>query len=138
MALWPLFLPLVWVTQTESCEGHVPTSTELTGVDIFSRVELDAWLVLICCGLVMVFAAPLAMRIVRPGRRVWLHLLALVASAVAMLLLSFLTTFTIFNERELRAAGLVVHVIFALAVLDALLRVVWSTREWWRARVTSS
>lgn len=138
MALWPLLLPLVWVTQIDSCEGHAPTSIDLTGIDVFAHLDLEGWLGFIACAVVMVATAPLAMRVARPAWRVGLHLLGLVASAFGLLLMSFLITFALFNARELRAAGLVVHVIFGLAVLDALLRVVWSIREWLRARVTSS
>ena len=105
MALWPLLVPLVWVTQIDSCEGHAATRRDLTGIEVFSHFDLEGWLV---------------------------------ASAFGLLLMSFLLTFTVFDVREPRAAGLMVQTIFASAVLDALLRVVWSIREWLRARVTSS
>jgi uncharacterized membrane protein len=84
--------------------------------------------------LVVVLTPFLAPRISKLGLRVWLHVLGLVAAAFAAWGAFLVIFFTIFTERQPRGVGWVVLAAFAGSIVDALLRVVWSTQEWARAR----
>lgn len=127
-------LPLVWVVEVSSCEGRPDEVKDLTGLEVLGHTELEGHLLLGAAVLVMVFAAPLATRLAGLGARVAVHALGLVAAVLALLAIDFAMTFAIFSERTLKPAGLLVTALFIGAVVDALLRVVWSVLEWLAAR----
>lgn len=134
LGLVPLLLPFVWVLETDSCGNKLPTETEVTGTMVIGRFELQGWLVIVPV-LVMVLLTPFAANTLeRVGLRVLVHLLGLAGTLLAGWGAFFAMFFTIFSEREARGVGWLVVACFAGSLLDALLRVVWSTREWLKAR----
>jgi hypothetical protein len=134
MGLVPFLLPFVWVLETDSCGSHVPTTTEITGTAVIGRFELDGWLVIVPVLLILLLTPFAANRLARVGLRVLVHVLGLVAAALAAWGASFAMLFTIFSDREAKGVGWLVLGCFGGSLLDALLRVVWSTREWLQAR----
>ena len=134
MGLVPFLLPFVWVLEIDSCGNHLPTTTEITGTAVVGRFELEGWLLIVPV-LVIVLLTPFAANTLeRVGLRVLVHVLGLVAAALAAWGATFAMLFTIFSEREAKGAGWLVLGCFGGSLLDALLRVVWSTREWLKAR----
>ena len=134
MGLIPLLLPFVWVLDLDSCGHPVPLATELTGVMVMGKFELDAWMVVVPVLVLVVLAPYVATKIPRLGWRVLLHSLSLLAAGFAAWGAFMSMLFTIFSEREPRGAGWVVLGAFAGSMLDASLRLVWSTQEWVQAR----
>lgn len=134
MGLVPFLLPFVWVLESSSCGGAVPAETELTGTMLLGKFEVEGWLVVAPVLLATMLTPFFANRLLRAGPRVWVHLLGLVAAVTSGWGAFFAMFFTLFSEREARGLGWVVLGCFAGALLDALLRLGWSTQEWWRAR----
>ena len=134
MGLVTLLLPFVWVLELDSCGHPVPMTTELTGAMVVGKFELQGWMLVVPVLLLVVLPPYFALKIPRLGWRVLLHAVALVAALFAAWGAFMAMFFTLFTEREARGAGWVVLAAFAGSVLDASLRVVWSTQEWVRAR----
>lgn len=134
MGLVPFLLPFVWVLETDSCGSAVPTQSEITGTMVIGRFELNGWLVIVPV-LILVLLTPFAANTLeRVGLRVLVHLLGLAAALLSGWGATFAMLFTIFSDRQAEGVGWLVLACFAGSVLDALLRVVWSTREWLQAR----
>lgn len=134
MGLVPLLLPFVWLLELDSCGHQVPLATELTGVMVVGKLELQGWMLVVPVLLLVLLPPYFASRIPRLGWRVLLHAVALLAALVAAWGAFMVMFFTLFTEREPRGVGWVVVAAFAGSVLDASLRVGWSTQEWVRAR----
>ena len=134
MGLLPLLLPFVWVLELDSCGHDIPLEKELTGTMVLGKFELDAWLVVLPVVLLVVLTPWLAPRVARLGLRVWVHVLGFLAALFAAYVGFFAMFFAIFSDREPRGVGWVVLGTFVGSVLDALLRVVWSTLEWRRSK----
>lgn len=133
MGLVPLLLPFVWVLELDSC-GHAPVQTELTGTMVIGKFELEGWAVALPVLLVLVLTPYLAARVAKLGLRVLVHVLGLIAALFAAWGAFFVMLFTIFSERAFYGVGWVVLGSFVGSILDAVLRVIWSTQEWLRAR----
>lgn len=138
MGLVPLLLPFVWVLELDSCGHAVPLEKEITGLMVFGRFDVEGWLLLAAVMLVSVSPPFLAAKISHLGHRVWLHVAGLVAAAVAGYLSLFGIFFALFADRVVRGVGWLVLAAFAVSLVDAVLRVVWSTQEWLRARAITS
>ncbi len=134
MGLWPLLLPFVWVLELDSCGHPIPLETELTGRMVLGKFELEAWMLAVPILLLVVLTPYLARWVQRLGLRVWVHVLGFIAAAFAAYLGFFAMFFTLFSDRRPWGMGWVVMGTFVDSFLDALLRVVWSTQEWRRAK----
>ena len=134
MGLVPLLLPFSWVLELDSC-GHTPLQTELTGAMLIGKFDLEAWAVVVPVALVLVLTPWLAARVARLGLRVVVHVLGLIAALFAAWGAFFLMLFSIFSEHAFYGVGWIVLASFAGSIIDAVLRVIWSTQEWLRARV---
>jgi hypothetical protein len=134
MGLVPLLLPFVWVLEINSCGNAAPATTEITGTMVVGHFELEGWLLIVPVVLLVLLTPFAANRLAREGLRVLVHVLGLVATALAGWGATMAMLFTIFSEREAKGVGWVVLACFGGALLDALLRVVWSTQEWLKAR----
>ncbi len=134
MGLVPLLLPFVWVLELDSCGQPIPVATELTGTMVMGKFELEGWAVVIPVLLVVVLTPFIAARVSLLGWRVLIHVLGLAASLFAGWGALLATLFSIFTERMFHGAGWVVIASFVGSIIDALLRVVWSLREWMRGR----
>ena len=136
MGLVPLLLPFVWVLELDSC-GHAPVQTELTGTMVIGKFELEGWAVALPVLLVLVLTPYLAARVAKPGLRVLVHVLGLIAALFAAWGAFFVMLFAIFSERVFYGVGWVVLGSFVGSIVDAVLRVIWSTLEWLRARAAA-
>jgi hypothetical protein len=134
MGLVPLLLPFVWVLELDSCGHPVPLETELTGVTVMGKFEVEGWMVVVPVLLVVVLIPFLAPRVQRLGARVLLHALGVLATLFAGWGAVLAMLFTIFTDRTPRGLGWVVLGAFAASIVDAGLRFVWSLQEWLRAR----
>ncbi len=134
MGLVPVLLPFVWVLDLDSCGHPVPVATELTGTMVVGKFELEGWAVVLPTLLVLVLTPYLAPRVAKLWLRVLVHVLGLIAALFAAWGAFFVMLFTIFSERVFFGVGWVVLGSFVGSILDAALRVIWSTQEWLRAR----
>ena len=78
------------------------------------------------------------MKLSHLGSRVWMHVAGLVAAGVAGYVALFGLFFALLADRVVRGVGWLVLAAFAGSFVDAVLRVVWSTQEWLRARKLTS
>lgn len=136
MGLVPLLLPFVWVLDLDSCGHPVPVVTELTGTMVMGKFELEGWAVVVPVLLVVLLTPWLAPRVPRLGLglRVLVHVLGLLAALLAAYGAFFAMLFAIFSERTFSGVGWIVVGSFVGSIVDAVLRVIWSTQEWLRAR----
>ncbi|MDP3154637.1 MAG: hypothetical protein Q8N23_18305 [Archangium sp.] len=138
MGLVPLLLPFVWVLELDACGHAVPLEKELTGLMVFGRFDVEGWLLVAAVMLAALITPYLAAKVSQLGSRVWLHVVGLVAAGLAGYVAFFGMFFTLFADRVVRGVGWVVLAAFALSFVDAVVRVVWSTQEWLRARALTS
>jgi hypothetical protein len=127
-------LPLVWAVDTDSCggSGANPGPLERTGVDIVTQLDLSWWAVAPVV-FVMVVAPYFAGRLGGIPRLV-VHLVGLVATGVVGCGIFVAMFVTIFTERTLKAAGVLVAGAGVGAVADALFRVGAGGFELWKRR----
>lgn len=133
LGLVPLLAPFVWVVEVDSC-GHAPRSSELTGVDVLTRMDADGWAVAAPVLGLVVLTPWLAARLAAPGWRLLVHVVGLIASAFALWGAGMVLLFTIFSQRTPRLAGLVYLAAFLGLVVDAVVRVTWSVQALLHAR----
>ncbi len=138
MGLVPLLLPFVWVLELDSCGHAVPLEKEITGLMVFGRFDVEGWLLVTAVMLAALLTPFLAMKLSHLGSRVWMHVAGLVAAGVAGYVALFGLFFALFADRVVRGVGWLVLAAFAGSFVDAVLRVVWSTQEWLRARKLTS
>ena len=136
MGLVVPLLPLVWVVEVGSCGQGAPE--EITGTKIASTIDVEGWLMSAPVLRVLALIPFLAPLIQRLGLRVWVHVLGLVAAAMAGWGGMVIMFFSIFSERTPTLVGLLVLAVFAALIIEALLRVVWSTQEWMRLRASTT
>jgi urea transporter len=129
MGLVPWLLPFVWVLQVDSC-GGVVQETPLTGLELVSKFDADAWGLVASAIAVSVLAPFVAVLVQRPARRVVVHLLGAVGALFSLYLAVLLMLFAIFDEKRLHGAGWAVAALFTGASADAVWRVWHSVREW--------
>ena len=133
-----MLLPFVWVLELDSCGHAVPLEKEITGLMVFGRFDVEGWLLVAAVMLAALITPYLAAKVSHLGSRVWLHVAGLVAAALAGYVAFFGMFFTLFADRVVRGVGWLVLAAFAGSFVDAVVRVVWSTQEWLRARKLTS
>ncbi|MFO0598200.1 MAG: hypothetical protein U0228_23050 [Myxococcaceae bacterium] len=133
-----LLAPFTWVLEVESCAGKPPVETEYTGTQLFAKFDADAWWVLIPTLVLCVLAPFVAREIARPALKLTVHVTGLLASAFGVWFGAMLLTFAIFSERKPHKVGWLVTVLLVGVVLDALLRLGWSVREWLQSRAAAA
>lgn len=138
MGLVPLLLPFVWVLDLDSCGHQAPVATELTGTMVVGKFELEGWAVVVPVLLVVLLTPYLAPRVTRLGLRVLVHVLGLLAALFAAYGAFFAMLFAIFSERTFYGVGWIVVASFVGSIVDAVLRVIWSTQEWLRSRAPAA
>ena len=138
MGLVPLLLPFVWVLELESCGHAVPIEKEITGLMMFGRFDVEGWLLVASVMLVALITPFLAMKLSHLGYRVWIHVAGLIAAGFAGYGALFGMFFALFADRVVRGVGWLVLACFLGSFVDAVVRVVWSTQEWLRARKLTS
>lgn len=138
MGLVSLLLPFVWVMELDSCGHAVPLEKEITGLMVFGRFDVEGWLLVASVLLVMLGTPFVAAKISQLGYRVWLQVTGLLAAGLAGYVALFGMFFALFADRVVKGVGWLVIAAFVGSFIDAVLRVVWSTQEWLRARATSS
>lgn len=129
MTFAPLLLPMVWVVEFDSC-GTSPKSTEITGLELISKFDLEAWAIVAPVLLISLATPFIAMPLQRAGQRLMVHVVGLLASGFAVYAVVMVLTFTLFSERMFRAAGAAVAATFIGAFGDAVWRLIWSVVEW--------
>lgn len=136
--LLSLLMPFVWVVDVSSCGGDGPVQRELSGLALLGRFELR-WTALVLLTVVVSAVTPfIAARVTKAARELWVHVLGLVATGFFAWLGHMTMFFTIFSERDLRGAGVLVLVVLASMVADAVARVGFSARQWWASRRASA
>ena len=125
----PVVLPLVWVVEVDSC-GSSPKSTELTGLELVKKFDLEAWAVVVPAVLIAISAPFVARASSGLGQRMAVHVVGLLATGFSGYAALMVMTFTIFSERVFRAPGAAVMTAFIASFGDALWRLGWSIREW--------
>lgn len=128
----PLLLPFAWVLDASSCgtPGGTTVHTPMTGLQLVAQFDLSAAAVIVPIILVSVLTPWLATRVATPARRAWVHVLGLVAAALAAYGSWFALFFTIFSTRDVLPAGVAVLCLFVAGVFDALARLVLGVQEW--------
>ena len=107
---------------------------ELKGTTIVQGLDLEEWLVVVPVLLAVVLTPFLANLTERLGARLLLHLLGLAGAVLGGWAAEFVLFFTLFATRTATGVGWLVGALFLSCIIDALLRVVWSAQEWFRAR----
>lgn len=133
----PVVLPLVWVVELDSC-GSSPKSTELTGLELVKKFDVEAWAVVVPALLLAISTPFVARALSGLGQRMAVHVVGLLATAFNVYAALMVMTFSIFTERIFRAAGAAVMTAFVASFGDAIWRLVWSIQEWRAARVSPS
>ena len=128
-----LLTPFVWVVDVSSCGGNGPVQTELTGLALMGKFDLE-WTSWVLLTMFFTVLTPfVAMKVARAGWEIFVHLLGFVATGFFVWLGNMTMFFTIFTDRSPRAAGVLVIITLLSLILDAGARLVFSVLQWRRA-----
>lgn len=129
----PLLLPFIWVLELNSCGGNTQTS-EYTGLEVIAKFDAEFWALFLPVLAFSVVMPVVAARLIVPVHRLLFHVIGALGALFAGYLAAMVLFFAIFAERRAQGVGWLVLALFGAAVLDALLRVGWSFREWRESR----
>lgn len=128
-----LLTPFIWVVDVSSC-GSGPVQTELTGLALLGRFDLE-WTALVLVTMAFCVVTPFAAaKVTRAAWEIWVHVLGLIATGFFVWLGHMTMFFTIFNDRSPRAVGVLVMIILFSMISDALARLVLSVKQWRASR----
>lgn len=125
-----LLAPFVWVVDVNSCGGNGPVQTELTGLALMGKFDLEwtAWVLLTMAFTVL--TPFMAMKVTRAAWEISVHVLGFVATGFFVWLGHMTMFFTIFTDRSPYGAGVVVIITLLALIADAGARLVFSVLQW--------
>lgn len=125
--------PFAWVLEIDGCGRVAPEETELSGVALLGKMELEGWAIVLPV-LAVALLAPWVATKLTAGWAALVQTLGLVATGFVAYVAWFVLFFALFSERVLRAAGWLVAATVVLTLLEALGRTGHAVREWWASR----
>lgn len=133
-----LLTPFVWVVDVSSCGGNGPVQTELTGLALLGKFDLE-WTSLVLLSMAFTVLTPfMALKVTRAAWESCVHVLGLVATGFFVWLGHMTMFFTLFTDRSPYGVGVLVLAVLLALLIDAGARLVFSVQQWRRAAVRAS
>lgn len=128
-----LLAPFVWVVDVSSCGGNGPVQTELTGLVLMGKFDLD-WTVSVLLTMAFSVLTPfVAIKVANAVGEIFVHVVGVIATVFFAWLGHMTMFFTIFTDRSPYGAGIVVIITLLALIIDAFARLIFSVLQWRRA-----
>ncbi|PZR05392.1 MAG: hypothetical protein DI536_32495 [Archangium gephyra] len=114
-----LLTPFVWVVDVSSCGGNGPVQTELTGLALLGKFDLE-WTSLVLLSMAFTVLTPfMALKVTRAAWESCVHVLGLVATGFFVWLGHMTMFFTLFTDRSPYGVGVLVLALLLALLIDA-------------------